>query len=82
MNNLPINKRYKPKEDAELLDFECDFCDKCIFLENCSIRNRIFNFSIDHDEYPEELTYDSDDNPICAAFIKKTKKLDVDSYTC
>lgn len=72
MNTLPLEKRYSPEDDAELLDFDYDFCDKCQKeTELCGIRREALSFATDSINYPEEWTYDKDGIRTCTSFKKE-----------
>ena len=68
MNDLPIEKRYRPSNGNEGMSFMAKFCEKCIFQSDCEIHLDTMSFDKKDDQYPKEWTYDNENNPICIKF--------------
>jgi hypothetical protein len=70
-------RKYQPSNGTEGMMFMEQFCDHCLNQhpdpnspKQCMIICRTMCFSPKDKEYPEEWTYDSQDQPVCTAFVK------------
>lgn len=69
-------KKYRPSNGTEGMGFTDHFCDRCIHQhpdpnkECCEILMRTMCYSVDHEKYPEEWTYDENGSPTCTAWKK------------
>lgn len=70
-------KKYRPSNGTEGMAFTDHFCDRCIHQHpdpdhdsQCNILMRSMCFDIDHEQYPEEWTYDDHDSPTCTNWKK------------
>ena len=65
--------KYRPSNGTEGEMFMDEFCFQCKFdiNEDCEILADTFCYNINDPEYPEEWTYDKNNNPICTKFEKK-----------
>ena len=63
-------RKYIPSNGTEGEIFMDKFCDRCFYdhNENCEIIVGTMVYDLEDNEYPEEWTYDENDQPICTKF--------------
>lgn len=68
-------KKYQPSNGSEHICFTETYCMNCVNCDpdpegpkQCDIILKTFYLNGDEDDYPSELTYDKNDNPICTSF--------------
>ena len=65
-----VIKKYRPANVTEGYDFQEDFCYNCAKdMDTCSILLDAELYNVDNTGYPEEWQYNSDDQPVCTAFV-------------
>jgi len=71
-------EKFRPSNGTDGEIFMCDFCYHCINEKwihdqkegdkKCEILSKMILLDTDNKNYPEELTYDTEDYPICTAY--------------
>lgn len=78
-----MSKRYRPSNGTAGDIFMSEFCEQCVkanMAEDsdrapCPILGRMMGYGIDAPEYPDELTYDENNDPTCTAFVHEDDEL-------
>lgn len=75
-------RKYQPSNGTEGMIFMEEYCEQCIHErwchfqdenkeeDKCQILSNTMIYDVRDEEYPEEWTYDENDNPICTKWQK------------
>ena len=74
MLKVRAGQPYRPSNGMEGELFDGLWCQGCVNGEECPIFSRSYFHEIGHPDYPPELQYGCDGQPICTKFIQREQK--------